>query len=268
MSSPRITGGAEFSQCGKYRYALYRTWDVKAPKVMFVGLNPSTADAEVDDPTIRRCIRFAKDWGFGGLIMTNLFALRATNPKEMLKHTGPIGTENHTWFRVLLGRVSVVVACWGNRGDHQNQDEAIMSLIPHMQCLGLTGRGMPKHPLRLRADTSLRPLVYSEKVNTPGDVAYGGLLSVRQLVQSNFCGEYPRTLFTVAQQPGKIFYLIWNDGPTVHQVNELLRSSSEHKRKRFRFFNRHGRTNVDMTTMQNFKDDDPVFGMWDSGRYW
>jgi hypothetical protein len=75
--------GAEFSDCGTYRYALWRTWNALQPGVLFVGLNPSTADATTDDPTIRRCIGFAKRWGYGGITMANVFAYRATDPREM-----------------------------------------------------------------------------------------------------------------------------------------------------------------------------------------
>jgi hypothetical protein len=87
VSAPSLTAeraGAEFSPCRRYRYALYRDRGaLLGPKVMFVGLNPSTADETVDDPTIRRCIRFARDWGYDGLIMANLYAWRAPKPRDL-----------------------------------------------------------------------------------------------------------------------------------------------------------------------------------------
>ena len=76
---------AEFSPDKVYRYELWRIWDEALPVCMFIGLNPSTADETVDDPTIRRCINFAKEWGYGQLVMTNLFAFRATKPAEMMR---------------------------------------------------------------------------------------------------------------------------------------------------------------------------------------
>ena len=84
---------AKFSACRKYRYALWRTWDESKPYVMIIGLNPSTADENKNDPTITRCINFAKSWGYGGVCVTNLFAFRATVPSDMKTSNDPIGTE-------------------------------------------------------------------------------------------------------------------------------------------------------------------------------
>ena len=87
---------ASMSQCGLYRYTLWRVWDESKPACVFVGLNPSTADASEDDATIRRCVRFAKDWDCGELLMLNLFAFRATRPKDMLAACDPVGEENNS----------------------------------------------------------------------------------------------------------------------------------------------------------------------------
>ncbi len=144
---------AEFSPDRIYRYALYRIWDESRPKVMFIGLNPSTADESIDDPTIRRCKRFAADWGYGGLIMVNLFALRATNPKVMMAHESPIGPENHLWLKKLAGKANRIIAAWGNHGGYMNQDLKVLSLLPHVMCLGITKKGKPKHPLYLPSYT-------------------------------------------------------------------------------------------------------------------
>jgi hypothetical protein len=107
--------GAEFSDCGTYRYALWRTWNALQPGVLFVGLNPSTADATTDDPTIRRCIGFAKRWGYGGITMANVFAYRATDPREMtvLALERAIGPENDAHLASLAESASFVVAAWG-----------------------------------------------------------------------------------------------------------------------------------------------------------
>jgi hypothetical protein len=87
---------AKFSACRKYRYALWRTWDESKPNVMIIGLNPSTADENENDPTITRCINFAKSWGYGGVCVTNLFAYCATVPSDMKESNDPIGSENDT----------------------------------------------------------------------------------------------------------------------------------------------------------------------------
>ena len=94
-----LTGGgivqsADFSACGTYRYALRRIWLPAAPQVLFIGLNPSTADEKSDDPTIRRCLGFARSWGYGGLIVANLFAYRATAPSALREARDPIGPLN------------------------------------------------------------------------------------------------------------------------------------------------------------------------------
>ena len=151
---------AELSPDRIYRYALYRTWDNDKPKVMFIGLNPSTADETIDDPTIRRCKHFAADWGYGGLIMANLFAVRATDSKVMIAHDAPIGLENNQWLRALAREADLIIAAWGDRGGHLKRDQAVLSLLPNMMCLGVTKKGRPKHPLYLRADTQPYRLVH------------------------------------------------------------------------------------------------------------
>lgn len=148
--------GAEFSPCRTYRYSLYRNWDWQgyANCVMFLMLNPSTADHTENDPTIRRCIGFAKSWGYGGLVVCNLFAFRATNPAEMLAAVDPIGPGNDETLAYQRTHVGLIVAAWGSHGTHQSRGEAIKSVIGRrLDCLGLTKQGQPKHPLYLAADT-------------------------------------------------------------------------------------------------------------------
>ena len=89
-----INKSATFSNCRKYRYALSRSWDEKKKIVLFIGLNPSTADEKKDDPTIRRCINYAQSWGFGGLQVANLFAYRATKPTKLRYVENPVGDDN------------------------------------------------------------------------------------------------------------------------------------------------------------------------------
>ena len=146
--------GARFSMCRVYRYALWRFWDRSLPFGMFIGLNPSTADETNNDPTVRRCIRFVRDWGFGGLIMTNAFAIRATDPRVMLAHEDPIGPNNDYWLKRIADEAGIVIAAWGIHGSHRDRDKAILSMLDgKVRHLGLTKAGNPRHPLYLRADT-------------------------------------------------------------------------------------------------------------------
>ncbi len=149
--------GAEFSEDREYRYVLWRTWDKGANHVTFIGLNPSTADETEDDPTIRRCIGFAKSWGFGGINMVNLFAFRATSPKEMIAESCPIGIENDGYLQMYLEKHGPNVACWGNHGKHLDRGFDVICLLgkKNLSVFGLTSKGQPKHPLYLKKDSKL-----------------------------------------------------------------------------------------------------------------
>ncbi len=144
---------AIFSDDRKYRYTLWRSWSEEPVPfggyAMFIGLNPSTADETEDDPTIRRCIGFAKSWGYGGLCMCNLFAFRATEPSEMKKIEHPLGSQNDKYLVSSARGSGVVVAAWGNSGDHLDRNKAVISLIPDLHYLRLTKAGHPAHPLYL-----------------------------------------------------------------------------------------------------------------------
>lgn len=148
---------AEFSPCRTWRYTLTRVWDKSKPMAMFVGLNPSTADEVRNDPTVRRCIGFAQDWGYGGLIMTNIFAFRATDPKVMKKAEDPVGPENDKWLIRSAEKAGLVVAAWGTHGIHMNRERLVLDLFRgwedrRLTCLGKTKAGHPKHPLYLPKD--------------------------------------------------------------------------------------------------------------------
>jgi hypothetical protein len=138
---------AKLSECRKYRYALWRTWDDSLPYVLFVGLNPSTADETSDDPTLTRCINFAKSWGYGGVCMANLFAFRATEPFDMKASDDPVGSENNNWLKSLAKDAAIVVAAWGNDGAYLGRSKKVVELIPNMHCLKLNKSGEPAHPL-------------------------------------------------------------------------------------------------------------------------
>lgn len=145
-----MSRSAVFSECRQYRYALYRYWDASKAAAMFIGLNPSTADETQDDPTVRRCIGYAQDWGYGGLIMTNIFAFRATDPNVMKAADEPIGAANDVWLQGLAGTAGVVVAAWGCNGTHLKRSDAVCMMLPDvLHYLRLTKRGYPQHPLYL-----------------------------------------------------------------------------------------------------------------------
>jgi len=139
---------AEFSPCRRYRYALYRRWIGGAWTVNFIGLNPSTADETQDDPTIRRCIGFAKSWGFSSLCMLNLFAFRATDPRDMMAATDPIGEDNDNAIALHVGK-NPTIAAWGAGGWYRGRGPLIHSIYPQLMVLKLTKGGHPAHPLYL-----------------------------------------------------------------------------------------------------------------------
>lgn len=160
-----MDSSADFSDCRTYRYALWRTWGGVNGYCMFVGLNPSTADETLDDPTIRRCIKFAKDWGYSGLCMTNIFAYRATDPKVMKSVADPIGPDNDDWLRDSASQAAVVIAAWGTHGKHMGRADAVKRLLPNLSYLRLTKDGHPSHPLYLPGN--LRPQGFPNEAGEP-----------------------------------------------------------------------------------------------------
>jgi hypothetical protein len=149
------------SSCRQYRYCLWREWDTgNRSYAMFIGLNPSTADEVKDDPTIRRCMNFAKRWGYGALCMVNLFAYRETEPRIMKIHPEPIGIENDERLVELANGAGIVIAAWGANGKHLQRDQEVMRLLKgKLYCLGKTISGHPKHPLYLKSN--IKPFIYS-----------------------------------------------------------------------------------------------------------
>jgi hypothetical protein len=152
--------GAVFSANERYRFSLWRRWkeDVdRREMVAFIGLNPSTADETKDDPTIRRCRGFAKDWGYGGMMMLNIFAFRATDPEEMKAAFDPVGVGNDDALLDSSSKWGKIICCWGAHGGHLGRSERVQRRLVKYQIeayhLGLTQKGEPRHPLYLRADT-------------------------------------------------------------------------------------------------------------------
>ncbi|WP_373086304.1 DUF1643 domain-containing protein [Sneathiella sp.] len=158
--------GAEFSSCGDYRYRLWRRW-ADGPMVTFIMLNPSTADATRNDPTIERCHRRAVDMGFAALDVVNIFAFRATDPKELKKSPDPVGPENDAALLSSTASAKMVVCAWGGHGHHRHRHEEICHLLndtgitPYV--LSLTAAGLPGHPLYLSYRRT--PFVWTEFPN-------------------------------------------------------------------------------------------------------
>jgi hypothetical protein len=154
-----MTRHATISTCARYRYTLSRSWDQSLPTVTFIGLNPSTADAMIDDPTIRRCVGFAKTCGCGQLTMVNLFAWRSTAPRNLAWVSDPVGPENDTHLLEAAANATTIVAAWGSHGGRLDRDKTVLALLARapirVQCLGLTQHGLPRHPLYIKAGTRL-----------------------------------------------------------------------------------------------------------------
>ncbi len=144
---------AVLSDCRRYRYSLTRSWAdhfSSGQAAIFIGLNPSTADETADDPTIRRCIGFAKAWDCDQLVMLNLFAFRATDPRHMLAEANPVGPENDGYLRDIVSCIpGIVVAAWGAHGRHMGRDDQVRRLLPDLHALRINADGTPAHPLYL-----------------------------------------------------------------------------------------------------------------------
>ena len=138
---------AVIDESRQYRYSLSRVWEVNGPRLGFVMLNPSTADGFTDDPTIRRCIGFARTWGYGGLKVVNLYAYRATNPNDIWKVEDPVGPDNDLYIRKMVEDCSGIVAAWGAGAKDRKRIDHVLQLLGDVKCLGKTKAGDPWHPL-------------------------------------------------------------------------------------------------------------------------
>ena len=146
---------AGFSRCRRYRYWLHRRWS-DDPGVVFIGLNPSAADAQQDDPTLRRIMGFARDGGFGQVTVVNLFAWRAKQPAMLRQTADPVGPRNDYWLRRLTRSGEPVVVAWGNDGRYQGRDRTVLGMLAAPLCLGVTTAGSPRHPLYTKASCELQ----------------------------------------------------------------------------------------------------------------
>ncbi|MBM0065923.1 DUF1643 domain-containing protein [Alkalicoccobacillus gibsonii] len=161
-----ISTDAILDPTGTYRYLLSRVWKNNTGKVVFVMLNPSTADGTEDDPTIRRCVGFAKYWGYGGLEVVNLFALRSTKPEHVFVHPEPVGTENDAAILAAVHGTDLIVAAWGTMGNRMQRDRAVLELLKEKEvyCLATTRDGHPRHPLYVRREQE--PVLYGSVFDT------------------------------------------------------------------------------------------------------
>lgn len=151
---------AVISPCGLYRYSLRRTLDMHGMRqILWVMLNPSTADATQDDPTIRRCIGFSKAWGFAELVVVNLYALRSTDPKTLWSASDPIGPDNDDHIRELAECSDMTVCAWGQPGPVKERALHVRGLLPEAHYLKLNKDGSPSHPLYL--PKALTPKVWT-----------------------------------------------------------------------------------------------------------
>lgn len=186
-------GAAVLSDCGRYRYSLERRWADHPRYVLWLMLNPSTADATKNDATIRRCMRFAKDWGYGGILVANLYAWRATHPTELFQAPDPVGDQgcvdgvpvrNDEFLERLWRRAGTVVCAWGQRGPIAGRRWQVIRLlrasggldsigIARLNYLTLNGNGEPGHPLRLRSELTPQFWDVTREAREGGN-GYGG----------------------------------------------------------------------------------------------
>lgn len=179
---------AVISDCSRYRYVLSRPSELADPTsgtALFVMLNPSTADAKVDDPTIRRCRAFARTWGCAGIKVLNLYAYRATNPAELKTCGDPIGPDNDSWLLKLAINYRDVVFAWGANAEPERAAEVVDIFRRgrcRMLCLGTTKSGAPRHPLYVKGDTQL-----AEYIHPGSPIEKGPCLRCRQRVHVLGC---------------------------------------------------------------------------------
>ncbi len=148
--------GAKFSECRKYRYALWRIWDESNPLVMFIGLNPSTANESVNDPTIKSVCRIAKNNGYGGVYMMNCFAYISTNPDDLIINTDNEINDNYLIHAAYICNDNIVFA-WGNFDivKETGRGKELSEMFPNAKVLHLNKNGSPKHPLYCKSETEL-----------------------------------------------------------------------------------------------------------------
>ena len=153
-----------YSTCDRYRYGLSRVWDRTAPRMLFVMLNPSTADEHRNDPTVARCETRARRMGFGAVMVANIFAFRATFPDDLKRAKAPIGDLNDTVLEHWSGLAEMTIAAWGVHGSHRSRAQSVARGFPgQLHHLGLTKDGHPRHPLYVSFNTAPKAWPLSER---------------------------------------------------------------------------------------------------------
>jgi hypothetical protein len=143
--------GAVFSPCRRWRYRLWRCWDPSKPVANFLMLNPSTADERRLDPSCTRARNYAERWGYGALVVTNIFGWRATDPEEMKSVENPVGPGNDRAILKAAKQARLVVCAWGNHAEHRGRGEEVLRLLAgvRLHALRVNSSGHPAHPLYL-----------------------------------------------------------------------------------------------------------------------
>ena len=182
---------ASFSECGAYRYTLGRQWDASRQMLSWIMLNPSTADAEKEDPTIRRCIGFAHRWGYGGIRVLNLFAFRATRPEVMKAQADPVGPKNDSVI-IELTRSAMVIAAWGADGTHLDRERTVCRILEdagaQLHVLSLTKAGHPGHPLYIGYDVRPFPWTASAPASAAAESGAASLAAAAGADDLTSCG--------------------------------------------------------------------------------
>jgi hypothetical protein len=161
-ATPAMTSTARFSDCGAYRYELRRVWQPSAPVLAWIMLNPSTATAEQDDPTVAKCRAYAERDGFGGIVVVNIFAWRSTDPRMLPLVKEPVGPENDAAILRAVAGAGLVVCAWGNHGQLHGRgcivEEALRKAGAKLHRLVINKTtGEPGHPLYLRMSLPFVP---------------------------------------------------------------------------------------------------------------
>ncbi|WP_415398704.1 DUF1643 domain-containing protein [Synechococcus sp. W4D4] len=176
-TQPGRTGRAALSPCGRYRWWLERQWQPRAPRLLFIGLNPSRADGQRDDPTLRRLIGFAQAWGYGALEVLNLFSRISATPAVLRRSADPIGSQTDQWLQQRLRALtpapgSAVWLGWGNGGQWRGRAQAVLPVLLEQDvpllALGLTASGQPRHPLYAAKAAQPLRLAHSGEELRPG----------------------------------------------------------------------------------------------------
>ena len=159
---PSSAHGADFSSNRKHRFALWRAWDESKPEVMFIGLNPSTANEEKNDPTIRKVIKFAVNWGYGSVTMLNLFTYVTTYPEELKTCKNPLLQADVTLISYARDADKIIFA-WGNFKEAQERAKQVIAMFPNAYCLVKNKDGSPRHPLYVPGNTEPVPFLTINK---------------------------------------------------------------------------------------------------------